>query len=307
MTYRHFSRFFFFLLLHTFPPLWGGPHIDFLKASLQGNRSAMEKLLDREGTHLAHLRDKKRNTPLHLVIYSRKDKEVAALIQLLLNQGADPNAANAHFTTPLHLAVEANNANAAEALLSCPKIQPNLLNERSYTPLHEALYRRLVPLIDLLLDSPALFPDTPTCDGATPLHFAAMWGFYSEAKKILDHPLTNPNAAQIAGDYQGGTPLHFAALQAQHEIVALLLAKEADVTAAISHGLFKGFTPLHFAVMNPDTPNALKTASLLLQAGANPRVRSALGKLPIDLTNIATMRTLLSQKQSATRQGALLP
>ncbi len=307
MTYRYFSRVFLFLLSLASPPLWGGPHVDFLKASLQGNRTTMEQLLNQEGSHLTHLRDKKRNTPLHLVIYSRKDKEVKALIQLLLDQGADPNAPNAHFATPLHLAVETNNANAAAVLLRSPKIQPNLLNERSYTPLHEALYRRLIPLIDLLLSCPALLPDTPTCDGATPLHFAAMWGFHPEAKQLLDHPLINPNATQTAGDYQGATPLHFAALQAQPDIVALLLEKEADVTVAVSHGLFKGFTPLHFAVMNPDTPNALKTASLLLQAGANPRLRSAVGKLPIDLTNIPTMRALLSQKQSTAHKGALLP
>ena len=78
-----------FLCLTFFFPLFGGPKIDFLKASLHGNLPLIQKLLSQEGIHLVDLRDKNRNTPLHLVCYAKKNKETAKTIDFLIKNGAD--------------------------------------------------------------------------------------------------------------------------------------------------------------------------------------------------------------------------
>lgn len=303
---RSFYTMTIFLWLSFFSPLFSGPKIDFLKAVVHGNRATIQELLEKEGSHFVYLRDKNGDTPLHLACRTKKPDQAEAMIKLLIKNGADINARNTYLATPLHIAIATENYAAATTLLQLPGIEPNYLNERSYTPLHEATFKRSTSFIKLLLASPAILPNVATCDGATPLHFAAMWGFYPEAKLLLTHPNTDPNAKQHAGDYVGATPLHFAALQAQPQIVALLLEKNADVSIIASQGLFKGFTPLHFAVMNPDTINVLKTVKLLLQAGANPNIPSALGKKPIDLTNVHIVRNVLNSPQPsvATEAGA---
>ena len=155
---------------------------------------------------------------------------------------------------------------------------------------------RSLPIVKLLLTHPEINPNFGTRDGATPLHYAAMQGLVEEAKVLIDDPRTNVNAPQHDPIYSGATPLHFAAMQAQTEIVTYLLEKDGiEVNAVVNQGAHQGFTPLHYAVLNPDTVNVFEVVKLLIDGGANTRIKCEAGKTPMDLTAVSIIQNALEK------------
>ena len=76
--------------------------------------------------------------------------------------------------------------------------------------------------------------------GATPLHYAAV-------EAVAELLITKGADVNAKGGYKNGTLLHFAAAVGHKELVALLIANNADVNAKIELGEYKGETPLDYA------------------------------------------------------------
>jgi len=133
-------------------------------------------------------------TPLDIAVIGRQLK----VIQLLLVNGANPNAKDSLGDTPLLTAVmfDFDSANVVEMLLT-NKADVDATNNK----------------------------------GDTPLHFAAMLGRYNPAKVLLDY-----KADVNAKDNEGNTPLHFAANRGDRRVVDLLLENGANVNARDSAG-----------------------------------------------------------------------
>lgn len=127
-------------------------------------------------------RDEDGRTPLmHAVLAERPNPEV---IRLLVERGADPNAADKRGWTALHFAARDQKAEAARALLDAgAEVDPR--------------------------DS----------DGATPLWRAVMSGSSAEVVRLLLEAGADPEAQDKSGS---SSPLSLAKLMGKDEVVALM-------------------------------------------------------------------------------------
>ncbi|PCI78746.1 hypothetical protein COB21_00160 [Candidatus Aerophobetes bacterium] len=270
----------------------------FLRAILRGDMDKIRNISPKSLPSFLKLQDKDGHWPLHLACITSAQKDVAPIIQYLIENGVNINATRFDRMTALHLAVLTNNSEAITALSSYPQLDPNVLDKNTYTPLLYAVCKKSTPLVTALLEISTLNPNIATCDGATPLHFAAMQNSADIVQALLSSPSIDINARQHISQYAGATPLHFAALQASSKVVELLTAREEiDVHAEIASGMFKGFTPLHFAVMNPDTPQVCLIVKRLIDTGAIAKKGNTCAlKSPDELTQISTVQKLLKKR-----------
>ncbi len=185
-------------------------------------------------------------------------------VELLIENGADVNAASTWGKTPLHEAARRGPSKSAEAvaiaeLLIKNKADPNALAKLDGTPLHCAALFNNVKMIELLIQNGAM-PDAPDGDmKKRPLHIAAHEGFVPIGEALLKGG-ANVNAA----DFMGETALHKAIQRNRAEFVEFLIKNGADVNAKgqstatpLSLALEKGFTNIaemlkaHGAVETP--------------------------------------------------------
>ena len=121
--------------------------------------------------------------------------------------------------------------------------------------------------------------------GWTALHFAAVYGRNSMLIDMLEEcpdRVETPNR-------QGWRPLHYAAGFGRPDVVDLLLSRGAKLhcTNDVSES-YRSWTPLHRAFrwwLDPNKPNAIVH---LLSLGADPTVRDAAGRTPVDLVSDAS-------------------
>ena len=192
-----------------------------LAHALEDGRKDFALLLVGRGLKL-DVRDKSGFTPLHVV--ARSAGADAALVQAMLDKGADVNARAGsptdpynHFNWPLRA-----------------------LDQRGLTPLHVAAASGSPDVVRLLLARGASLK-ARTDDGNTPLHEAAHT--LSPSVAILLAAGADPNAKNRAGDL----PLHLAlksGTQAGPE-AALALIAASDLSAPGQSGL----TPLGLAIV----------------------------------------------------------
>lgn len=122
--------------------------------------------------------------------------------------------------------------------------------------------------IDLHLSLVGQLLETPARLGWMPLHCATMSGSLETIEKLLA-----AGARVDARSEDGTTPLHLACTYPRPHVVETLLAAGAAVDAVDA----KGETALHHAMSAGAEP-----VEQLLRAGANPRVRDAAGRTPLD-------------------------
>ncbi len=155
--------------------------------------------------------------------------------------------------------------------------------------LHSALERRAVDRALELLESGA-DPHEPTHYGYTPLQVASQHGLTPVVRRLLKLG-ADPNARCSAGV----TSLKLASAEpspATHEIVRLLL----DAGAMVDLADDRGFTPLHCAAGHGRVNDRAKDiAATLLAAGADPNARShdPYGYTPLHEVSTAAMVRLL--------------
>jgi 26S proteasome non-ATPase regulatory subunit 10 len=110
-------------------------------------------------------------------------KDGDALVDLLLQKGADPNERTSRGQTALHFAASKSNLDVARTLMA-HKASARVKDQRGQLPLHRAAAVGHVPIVKSLLEhgSPVNAADL---DGSTALHHAIAEGHGDTALELL--------------------------------------------------------------------------------------------------------------------------
>ncbi|KAJ7255353.1 ankyrin repeat-containing domain protein [Mycena rebaudengoi] len=227
----------------------GGPHMPILRLLIEKGTNAK---LDYENFH---------NIP---VLYFMSEKGHLDIVHMLLDKGADPNAAGGRYGSALAVAAYLGHIEVAR-LLCEHGADPNFLVHKMRTALQLAAYRGHTETVLMLLDQGADLNISNEYYG-TALQTASGSG-HTLAVKILLEKGADPNIQ--GGDYYR-TALHRASEAGHIEIVRLLLAHGADANIA-GCGYER---PLETA----SSQGHREIVRLLLHSGADPNIRSERGK-----------------------------
>ena len=159
-------------------------------AAKDGRLADVERLLE-EGAN-PNAADLDGEGPLHVAARWGQ----VAIAEVLLTHGADPGAKALYGATPLQVSVLEAQVGAARSLLS-HGADANARDLFGKSPLHDAALRGNRELVALLLDYGA---DATAADdsGTTPLHLAARGGNKAMMKVLLSHR-ADPRAKNLAG------------------------------------------------------------------------------------------------------------
>ena len=189
------------------------------------------------------------------LIAAVKNRDVRT-VQALLQQRADPNAAEPDGTTALHWAVQSDDLKAADLLITSGA-NPKTATRYGVTPLHLAATNGNASMIERLLragaDVNAALPQ-----GETVLMSAARAGSVPAVKVLLASGAT----VDARETWRGQTALMWAAAENHADVVRALIAGGADPNARSSGGVF---TPFLFAVRG----GQIAAARALLDAGVD--------------------------------------
>uniref|UniRef100_A0A8C2KEP5 Ankyrin 1, erythrocytic b n=1 Tax=Cyprinus carpio TaxID=7962 RepID=A0A8C2KEP5_CYPCA len=201
-------------------------------------------------------------TPLHVACkYGKVD-----VAELLLERGANPNAAGKNGLTPLHVAVHHNNLDVVKLLVSKGG-SPHSTARNGYTALHIAAKQNQLEVASSLLQYGAN-ANSESLQGITPLHLASQEG-QPDMVALLISKQANVNL----GNKNGLTPLHLVAQEGHVGIADMLVKQGASVYAASR----MGYTPLHVACHYGN----IKMVKFLLQQQAHVNSKTRLGYTPL--------------------------
>ena len=196
------------------------------KGRLVGNNAAVVQLLLDKGANVAAL-DSRGTSPLHWAAAANPNPSV---VELLLSRGAEVDARGNKRSTPLHWAAAGNPNPAISRILIDHGADVDAHFELG-TPLHVAAVNFNPEVMLLLLKSDG-------CVGRTnrklesPLHRAARNPVVEISKHLLDY-----GGSVEARDIMGRTPLHVALMDNDNaDIARLLIERGADVDAQDKEG-----------------------------------------------------------------------
>jgi ankyrin repeat protein len=253
-------------------------------ACQDGHEKVARWLIDRKKIDI-NGRDGSGQTCLH---YALKKYGNMPLVEMLVANGADVNAADRNGETPLLKAM----SSSREAALCFIQHGGDVTTKwvQGKTLLHLASSSGSMAVVKALLDKGAEI-DARDSAGATPLHDAVS----SQAAEVVTYLISkgadvrsqvkagyrtalfsadpaHPNITHF--EFPGGTAtMHLAALGGDKAIATLLAAKGADIDPTDA----MGNQPIHYAAMN------LQTGMLefLLRAGADPNARNRMDGTPL--------------------------
>ncbi|XP_044737008.1 ankyrin-3-like isoform X2 [Chrysoperla carnea] len=205
-------------------------------------------------------------TPLHVAAHYNSQP----IAQLLLENGASPQAVARNGHTPLHIAAKKNQMDIAALLLE-HKTAANAESKAGFTPLHLSAQEGHTEMTQLLIENSANI-DHAAKNGLTPLHLAAQYDRYQVAKILLDHGANSNSTTKT-----GYTPLHVASHYGNANIVKLLLENGANVGSATE----LGYTPLHQAAQQGHT----LIINILLKSKADPNAQTKNGQTALSIAN----------------------
>uniref|UniRef100_A0A8C1GGF7 Poly [ADP-ribose] polymerase n=1 Tax=Cyprinus carpio TaxID=7962 RepID=A0A8C1GGF7_CYPCA len=299
-----------------------------LEASKSGDVEVVKKLCSLQNVNCRDV-EGRQSTPLHFAAgYNR-----VAVVEYLLQHGADVHAKDKGGLVPLHNACSYGHYEVAELLVLHGAVV-NVADLWKFTPLHEAAAKGKYEICKLLLQHGA-DPTKKNRDGNTPLDLvkdgdtdiqdllrgdaalldATKKGCLSRVKKLCTPD--NVNCRDTQGRHS--TPLHLAAGYNNLEVAEYLLQHGAEVNAQDKGGLI----PLHNAASYGHVDvaallikyNACVNATdkwaftplheaaqkgrtqlcaLLLAHGADPTLRNQEGQSPLDLVTADDVRALLT-------------
>lgn len=151
-----------------------------------------------------------------------------ALVQDLLDRGADPDARGVEGLTPLAAAAGADNDLVIKTLLN-HGADPGVLSAGDATPLHLAARAGSVAAIRTLLQADPQALVAPDSKGRHPLAVAAQYGQLAAMQALVDEGL-----AVNTPCFYGVTALYYAALARQSAAVAWLRAHGARSTSVLT-------------------------------------------------------------------------
>lgn len=176
-----------------------------------------------------------------------KNNDVIA-INNLLKDGVNPNFQDEDGYSPLHRAIENNNLDCVNALLSYKDIDK-----------------------EIKLPEEAQSSDGWHLGGATPLLLASYIGNPQIVSALVD---ANCNI-RAKDDIDGAMAIHIAAGNGHNEVINILLKKDKTLINETDNN--GKDTALHWAIMK-DFPS---TVELLLNNGANPNQKNSSGQTPL--------------------------
>ncbi|GLA04085.1 hypothetical protein AnigIFM60653_004123 [Aspergillus niger] len=191
------------------------------------------------------------NMPLAVAVQMKN----SALVELLLNNQADPNLDPCGSATPLWWAAREGYLEIANTLLQ-HGADPNLAPPGGGSPLWWAVSDGNIDIARLLLEHKAN-PNPAPPGGGSPLWVAVRDGNRDIARLLLEHR-ADPNLAPP----DGGSPLWLAVREENIDIARLLLAHKADPNSAPPDG----GSPLFCAARDQNS----ELVGLLLEHKASP-------------------------------------
>ncbi|MGB6977122.1 MAG: ankyrin repeat domain-containing protein [Gammaproteobacteria bacterium] len=217
------------------------------------------------------------------------------IVQLLLENGADPNLVADDGYNSFHMAAKYGNV---EMLKLLHKYGANMyaitkLKHKNVSAFHLAALEGHYQAVKLFLEEWNIDVNFGDVDKVTALHLAVHSNRYQIVKELLAHG-ADINIRTID---QGDAPLHVAALGDHVEIVKLLL----DSGARINLKNFFNLTPLLLAVKQ----GCIRTVKLMFDRGADYRIRDGDGLTPIHWAaelNYPNIVELLCQKFSVVNE-----
>lgn len=240
------------------------------------------------------------------------------VLESLLSQKADVNAALPDGSTPLAWAVYTNQSDAVTRLIKAGA-NVNVSDEYGDTPLTLSCTLVNVGVMQALIDAGA-DANAARWNGETALMIASRTGSVPGVKLLIDHG-AKIDAVDLNHEQ---TALMWAAAEGHSDIVDLLLKSGADpklvskggfnaLVFAVQHGDAKSTSSLIAAGLSPDYvvpsgPSVLQiavlagkttTADVLMKSGANVNIADKSGFTPLHMAaqsgNLKIVETLLAQ------------
>lgn len=178
-----------------------------------GNRNKVKRILENGAD--VNIKNLDGITPLMIAVADGDE----ITTEMLIKYGENVNERDRYGNTPLHYSIK--HKSIVNILLN-NKADPNVINTKMQTPLDIAVYGGFRETIELLINAGAKSVLAKDINGMTKLHYAAL---YSNCKyiEILLSQGANINSQNIKRQ----TPLHIAVINKNIDICQLLLEKGA--------------------------------------------------------------------------------
>ena len=206
-----------------------------LDAAGEGREAVVQRLLEHGAE--PEVRDQFWRTPLCCAAEGGHEDTV----KLLLNQSnALADSGDSYDRTPLSYAAEEGHEGIVKLLLSRDDVVADSRDDGGQTPLSYAAGRGHEGIVKLLLSRDDVVADSRDDGGQTPLSYAAGRGHEGIVKLLL----SRDDVVADSRDDGGQTPLSYAAEEGHQGIVKLLLSRDDVVADSRDDG---GQTPLSYA------------------------------------------------------------
>ena len=174
---------------------------------------------------------------MRAAVFRRDNPDNPAVVELLLQAGADPEAEDKFAATPLFWAVTFNKLENIKLLLAAGA-SIDVVNDLGLTLWETAAANNVSGAIIAALNAHQAKLNAAGQQERAPLTQAVLSRDSNKLKALLEQG-ANPNAIER----NGWTPLHLAVLRKEQKLVDLLLAYGANPSLKI-----KGRTALHYAM-----------------------------------------------------------